>query len=143
MRKTLLIILLIPIFLFSQDIPEISYGFNQNINYKSGDDYTNTRCVLDIYFPENSKNFSTIVYFHGGALKRGNKYIPEFLKNKGVAIAAVNYRFYPKVSTSEIIITLRRLFFIKKLLNSLVFFTSFLTSAKIYRFLSIFFFDNV
>ena len=103
MRKTLLIILLIPIFLFSQDIPEILYGFNQNINYKYGDDYTNTRCVLDIYFPEKSKNFSTIVYFHGGALKRGNKYIPEFLKNKGVAVVAVNYRFYPEVSTSEIL----------------------------------------
>jgi acetyl esterase/lipase len=43
------------------------------------------------------------VYFHGGALKQGNKYIPEYLKNKGLGVVAVNYRFYPDVSTSAVL----------------------------------------
>jgi acetyl esterase/lipase len=57
---------------------------------------------LDLYFPNNTSDFSTLIYFHGGALKNGNKNIPEYLKNKGIAVVAVNYRLYPKVSTKVI-----------------------------------------
>ena len=38
-----------------------------------------------------------MVWFHGGGLKAGNKFIPEQLRDQGFAIVAVNYRFYPKV----------------------------------------------
>jgi acetyl esterase/lipase len=41
--------------------------------------------------------FSTIIWFHGGGLTGGNKFIPGQLKNKGVAVVAVNYRLYPEV----------------------------------------------
>ena len=61
------------------------------------DDYMRERCKLDIYYPKNINNFSTIIWFHGGGLKAGNKFIPEQLKNQGFAVVAVNYRFYPKV----------------------------------------------
>jgi hypothetical protein len=44
---------------------------------------------------------------------------------------------------SEIINALAKLFFSKNLLNSFVFLTSFFTSAKICKFLSEFFLDNV
>ena len=46
-------------------------------------------------------------------------------------------------SLSEIISALERLFFIKNLLNSLVFFISFFTSSRMCKVLSKFFFDNV
>ena len=100
-RKNIIIIFLIPFFSFAQS--EINYVLEKNINYRFGDDYTNSRCVLDLYYPEYINNYPTVVYFHGGALKNGNKYIPEFLKNQGIGVVAVNYRFYPEVSTNEVI----------------------------------------
>ena len=79
------------------------YSIEKNISYLKGDDYTNKRCVLDVYFPKSNENLPTLIYFHGGGLKRGNKYIPEYLKEKGIIVVAVNYRFYPEVSVKEII----------------------------------------
>jgi len=61
------------------------------------DDYIQERCVLDLYIPEQVEEFPTVIWFHGGGLTGGNKYIPEELKEKGVAVVAVNYRLYPKI----------------------------------------------
>ena len=61
------------------------------------DEYINERCVLDLYYPAELKNYPTIVWFHGGGLTGGNKSIPEALKKNGVAVIAVNYRLYPKI----------------------------------------------
>ena len=81
---------------------ETTYQTRENIPYysselMSADEYLNERCVLDIYYPNTEKGFPTIVWFHGGGLTGGNKYIPEELKGKGVGVVAVNYRLYPKV----------------------------------------------
>lgn len=61
------------------------------------DEYKKNRCILDLYFPKDKKNFSTIVWFHGGGLMKGKKELPEQLKNQGMAIVGVNYRMYPKI----------------------------------------------
>lgn len=61
------------------------------------DDYQRRQCRLDVYCPENHRNFATIVYFHGGGLKEGKKAIPEEFKNKGIAVVSVEYRMYPQV----------------------------------------------
>ena len=63
------------------------------------DSYQRERCVLDLYIPEDTVGFSTIVWFHGGGLKGGEKYIPARLKGRGVAIIAANYRLSPQVNT--------------------------------------------
>lgn len=63
----------------------------------TGDEYIRERCVLDLYFPEDIQGFPTIVWFHGGGLTGGNKQIPDALKGKGIAVAGVNYRLYPRV----------------------------------------------
>ncbi|MGB5205064.1 MAG: alpha/beta hydrolase [Eudoraea sp.] len=81
---------------------EIQYETKQNIPYYNtainrADEYRNERCVLDIYYPKDAKDFPTIVWFHGGGLTGGEKEIPEQLIGKGVCIVAVNYRLYPKV----------------------------------------------
>ncbi|MBN2805443.1 MAG: alpha/beta hydrolase [Prolixibacteraceae bacterium] len=86
----------------SIDAQEVQYESIQNIHYYSesvnqADQYINERCVLDIYYPENTESFATIVWFHGGGLTGGNKEIPEMLKDKGVCVVGVNYRLYPKV----------------------------------------------
>ncbi|SNR69872.1 alpha/beta hydrolase [Lutibacter flavus] len=84
---------------FSQ---KIEYELKQNIHYyndsiNQSNQYINNRCVLDIYYPKNEKNFATIVWIHGGGLTGWQKEIPEELKNNGVAIIGINYRLYPKV----------------------------------------------
>jgi acetyl esterase/lipase len=34
------------------------------------DSYIGERCLLDIYYPVNKKDFTTVVWFHGGGLTR-------------------------------------------------------------------------
>ena len=75
------------------NLPYYSVSVNQS------DEYISERCVLDIYYPKNTKEYATIVWFHGGGLTGGNKAIPEALKEEGVCIVAVNYRLYPKVKS--------------------------------------------
>ena len=77
-----------------------AYHTNKDISYISGsetDIYRLERCKLDIYYPENKKDFSTIVWFHGGGMEGGNKFIPKELREQGFAVVAVNYRLSPKV----------------------------------------------
>ena len=107
MKKILssIFFLLFGILAFAQDV---AYETKLNIPYYSesvnlSDEYIGERCVLDIYFPENINDFATIVWFHGGGLTGGNKYIPEALKEQGVCIVAVNYRLYPKVKSPSYI----------------------------------------
>jgi len=78
-----------------------AYTIKENISYRTAeeekqDDYIAERCKLDIYYPENTKNFTTVVWFHGGGITSGNKHIPEKLMKQGIAVVAVNYRLSPK-----------------------------------------------
>lgn len=93
-------------FLFGQNLaPEnIPYRLKENIQYRAEteaaqDSYIAERCRLDVYYPENLKDFTTVVWFHGGGLEGGEKFIPETWKNKGIAVIAVNYRLYPKIKS--------------------------------------------
>ena len=74
-----------------ENIPYYSEAENQN------DEYMNERCVLDVYYPEEIAGFPTVVWFHGGGLTGGNKFVPTELKEKGMGVVAVNYRLYPKI----------------------------------------------
>lgn len=81
---------------------ESPYLLEENISYyeealSQEDAYQRDRCVLDVYYPQEVKNFPTVVWFHGGGLTGGNKYIPDELKEKGMAVVAVNYRLYPDI----------------------------------------------
>ena len=81
---------------------QVSYKTENNISYRLGenlDTYTKERCKLDVYVPENLDSFTTVVWFHGGGLTAGEKSIPERLKNKKLAVIAVNYRLSPKVKS--------------------------------------------
>ena len=103
MKKLLLLLLLIPIVSFGQD-----YNLISDLNYYSSeiskaDSYISERCELDLYYPSEKKNFPTIIFFHGGGLKNGEKFIPEYLKEKGVAVVTPNYRLHPKVKAPKYI----------------------------------------
>lgn len=76
-----------------------------NLPYKTGDklgEYEAERCKLDLWIPPGGKNFATLVWFHGGALKGGSKdsaaAIARALTADGLAVAAVNYRLSPKAT---------------------------------------------
>jgi len=76
------------------------YETKTDIPYRTGDDltpYMRERCKLDLYYPVGAKEFPTVVWFHGGGLRGGNKSVPSELKGKGLAVVAVNYRLFPKV----------------------------------------------
>lgn len=78
----------------------VKYAKKTDLAYRSGaelSDYAKERCRLDVYYPPELKNFATVVWFHGGGLMKGNKSIPEALKNQSIAVVAVNYRLFPKV----------------------------------------------
>ncbi|MFC4723206.1 alpha/beta hydrolase [Geojedonia litorea] len=104
MYKYFLILFLAQISSFSICAQDVSYETKENIHYynediNKSDQYINERCVLDIYYPKHVKGFSTVVWFHGGGLTGGNKEIPQALKEKNIAVIAVNYRLYPKVKS--------------------------------------------
>jgi acetyl esterase/lipase len=80
---------------------DITYATEENIHYYNdevnrSDSYIKERCVLDIYHPANEKGYATVVWFHGGGLKNGEKGIADRLKGEGIAGVAVNYRLYPR-----------------------------------------------
>ncbi|MCH7407896.1 alpha/beta hydrolase [Belliella sp. DSM 111904] len=87
---------------------QVAYNLENEIPYYSqeqveGDAYKESMCVLDFYYPTNVENFPTIVWFHGGGLTSGYREIPEYLKDKGVAVVGVGYRLSPNVKAEEAI----------------------------------------
>ncbi|MDI1256016.1 MAG: alpha/beta hydrolase [Flavobacterium sp.] len=107
MKKAHFLFLLL-ILSFTISAQDIGYITKTNIHYYADsinktNQYINERCVLDLYYPKNQKNFATIVWFHGGGLTEGQKEIPEALMKKGIAVIGVNYRLSPKVKSPAFI----------------------------------------
>jgi len=78
-----------------------AYQTERDILYCDGDDltdYQRERCRLDVYRPVDQTGFATVVWLHAGGLKRGKRYVPGELRNKGFAVVAVDYRLSPKVT---------------------------------------------
>ena len=95
--------LLFSIFISFNLFAQQQYITEKNIKYYSDsinqkDNYLSTLCTLDLYYPENTINFPTIVWFHGGSLTGGKKQIPKALMEMGYAVIGVEYRLSPKVS---------------------------------------------
>jgi len=83
-----------------QQPAEPTYTTVTNIAYRSGEqlsDYQKSQCRLDVYYPDNSPGYSTVVWFHGGGLKGGKRSVPAGLQQQGVAVVAVSYRLHPRV----------------------------------------------
>jgi acetyl esterase/lipase len=104
MRSVIVFLFCFSLAVFAENKDEISYLTYINIPYYSNptpypaDKYQQNRCILDLYFPNHKKDFSTIVWFHGGGLMKGKKELPKQLKNQGFAVIGVNYRLFPEIS---------------------------------------------
>lgn len=76
------------------------FHIQKNVSYRENEE----RCVMDIYHPEDtSKALPVIMWFHGGGLTGGDKFIPEQLKTGEYVIVAPEYRLIPNVNLSDCI----------------------------------------
>ncbi len=100
MNRTIVTILAIVFALTVRAFGQNEYVLHKDISYvldgKSEDAYRNERCVLDVYAPTGAKGLPVVVFYHGGGLEGGEKFIPEPLKRKGLVVVSPNYRLYPK-----------------------------------------------
>lgn len=85
--------------LTAQDYTTVS-GIQYSVN---DDSYSAERCKLDVYHSTDAKDLPVVIWFHGGGLTGGEKFIPEELKRSGYVVVAPNYRLLPKVSISDCI----------------------------------------
>lgn len=99
LRKYLSLIL---IFVFAFSFAQTEYKTENNISYypeniSNKDAYISSQCKLNFYYPTNVKNFSTVIWFHGGGLTGGSNELPKELLNENIAVVSVEYRLAPKV----------------------------------------------
>jgi len=63
--------------------------------------YAEEQCKLDVFYPEGVDDFPTIVWFHGGGLRNGQRQSGEIVAERfvpeGIAVVTVSYRFSPEV----------------------------------------------
>lgn len=63
---------------------------------------------LDVYMPDEGREFPVFIYFHGGGLEAGNKShmtpMCKTLTDNNVAVVSVGYRLYPKAKYPEFIL---------------------------------------
>lgn len=93
-----MIILLLPLSAVAQD-----YRIAESIPYSYTDEYAAERCKLDVYYPVDAVEAPVVVWFHGGGLTGGGKFIPVELKDKGLVVVAVNYRLLPRAMIDDCI----------------------------------------
>lgn len=99
LRNTLTLLLLVLCCLGAQ----AQYQQVNDIPYAepSANAYAQERCKLDVYYPTEMKDAPVVVWFHGGGIEAGNKYIDEELKNSGLVVVAANYRLLPQATIDE------------------------------------------
>ena len=83
---------------------ESTYSTVTDIHYSSkNDDYSRKRLSLDVHHDRNVKDMPVIVWFHGGGLTGGNKFVPAELTERGYVVVAPNYRLIPEVDVEQCI----------------------------------------
>jgi acetyl esterase/lipase len=97
----------VPVAAYAQQIAKLdSVQVVPDLAYKPDGttEYERERCKLDLYLPRARQGFATIVWFHGGSLRSGDKrgdiavgFAKRFAED-GIAVASVNYRLSPRVT---------------------------------------------
>lgn len=84
---------------------DIAYTTVNDISYveAGATEYQRTQCKLDIHYPVSGEAKPILLWFHGGGLTGGKKEIPDFLREKGLVVVGVEYRFAPNVKVEDII----------------------------------------
>lgn len=94
MKKIFLSVVLVALGMMVQ---AADYKTEKDINYTSKtDSYSQSRLKLDISHPVDTAGVPVIIWFHGGGLTGGEKFIPAELAEKGYVVVAPNYRLIPE-----------------------------------------------
>lgn len=83
-------------------IPVSAQGVVTNdVDYMSEVDYEDGKDLLDIYMPEGADDVPVIVFFHGGALRAGDKSLGRVVASRmvpeGIGVVSASYRLTPSV----------------------------------------------
>ena len=81
--------------LSAKEWKDISY-YEKDAPAQGNMEYRNARCKLDLYVPDRRVKFPTLVWLHGGGLKKGGKSKLPLINTQAVAVATVNYRLSGK-----------------------------------------------
>ena len=86
----------------ARDMPSLAHRTEANIPYhamEGADEATKERCALDIHYPEGGEDLPVIIWFHGGGLTEGKRFLPEELSNQGIVVVVPGYRLSPGVKS--------------------------------------------
>ncbi len=83
-------------------IPVSAQGVvTSDVDYMSEVDYEDGKDLLDIYMPEGADDVPVIVFFHGGALRVGDKSLGRVVASRmvpeGIGVVSASYRLTPSV----------------------------------------------
>lgn len=76
---------------------------DKDIHYKTGDEYCQKMCRLDVSYEKGSQGREVIVWFHGGGLTSGWREVPKALEKDGAIVVGVGYRFVTEVDIAQTI----------------------------------------
>jgi acetyl esterase/lipase len=81
--------------------PWLNAAVTRDIDYLPGEDYADGDDRLDVHMPDHVKDGSVLVFFHGGALRFGDKSYGDVLAKRllplGIGVVSANYRLSPAV----------------------------------------------
>lgn len=98
------IFLLLSLFCTFSTLLLAQYKRENDISYSDNDNaYAKERCKLDVYYPADKKDVPVVVWFHGGGIEGGSKYIDSELLDAGYTVIAANYRLLPKATIDEVL----------------------------------------
>ena len=80
------------------------YKTENNILYKAeNDEYSAKMCRLDVAYEQGAKDRPVIVWFHGGSLTSGSRFVPRTLTRDGAVVVGVGYRFVTEVDLADVL----------------------------------------
>ncbi|HCD31183.1 MAG TPA: lipase [Phycisphaerales bacterium] len=75
--------------------------FYLDMPLEKASEYQQKQNRLDIIYPEKHEGFATIVWFHGGGLTGGRRYMPRINSKHNIATVAVSYGLIPNVTYQQ------------------------------------------
>lgn len=103
MKRFFLLLIVILGICFIETAVAQEYLTERDISYSTSDEYATERCRLDVYHPTDRTGRYVVVWFHGGGLTGGERFIPSQLTDKGLVVVAVNYRLMPRATIDDCI----------------------------------------